>query len=98
MFGLLDWAKIGGGVILGMGLAFGPVYFYGKAVGKTELASELQADRVEILKDGKQVDEKAYAADDASLCALLGGCELPDSEPVEPVRRFGPGRPEAGDE
>lgn len=78
MFGLLDWIKIGSGVLVGAVFISGPVYFYGKSVGRADLVGELQEDRVNILKDGKKIDEKAYVADDASLCALLGGCELPD--------------------
>lgn len=71
---MISWLNLGVGAIVGAALAFGPVFFYGKSVGKTDLVTQLQEDRARIVKDGKQVDEKAYSSDDAGLCSLLGGC------------------------
>ena len=79
MLGLFDWIKVASGVVVGAILAIGPVYFYGKSVGKTEVVSELKDDRIDILKDGKKIDEEVFNSDDAALCAILGGCELPDN-------------------
>ena len=99
MFGLLDWLKIGSGAVAGAVLAFGPVYFYGKSVGQAEVVSELKDDRIDVLKDGKKIDEEVFNSDDAALCSLLGGCELPDDGKADgTVRRIGPDRPEAGDQ
>ena len=98
MFGLFDWIKIGSGVIVGAALISGPVYFYGKSVGKAEVVSELKDDRIDVLKDGKKVDEEVFNSDDAALCAILGGCLSDNSEPDEPLRRVGPDRPEAGNQ
>jgi hypothetical protein len=75
---MLNWLNIGIGALVGGLLAFGPVYFYGKSVGKSDLIAQLQEDRARIVKDGKQVDESVYTSDDASLCILLGGCGVPD--------------------
>ncbi len=71
---MLNWLNLAVGALAGVLLMFGPVYFYGKSVGKADLVTQLQEDRAEIVKDGKQVDENVYSADDAMLCSLLGGC------------------------
>jgi len=43
--------------------------------GKQGVLAKLQSDRVEVLKDGKAVDEKVLSADDATLtCLLLDNC------------------------
>lgn len=80
MFGLFDWLKIGGGIVIGAALMSGPVYFYGKAVGRANVVSEMKDDRITILKDGKKIDEDVLASDDAALCGFLGGC-LPVDKP-----------------
>lgn len=71
---MINWLNLGVGALVGAALSFGPVFFYGKSVGKADLVAQLQEDRAKIVKDGKQVDEKAYSSDDAGLCILLGGC------------------------
>jgi len=73
---MLQWLNIGIGATVGALLMFGPVYFYGKSVGKADLVAQLQEDRARVVKDGKQVDEKVYASDTATLCHLLGGCSM----------------------
>lgn len=61
------------GVIAAL-LTFSHIYAinYGKGV----ILSQLSSDRIKVLKDGQEVDKEVLAADDAGLCALLGGCEL----------------------
>ena len=76
---MLLWLNLGIGAAVGALLMFGPVYFYGKSVGKADLVAQLQEDRARIIKDGKQVDERVYTSDDSSLCLLLGGCVMPDA-------------------
>jgi len=78
---MLQWLNLGIGAAVGALLMFGPVYFYGKSVGKADLVAQLQEDRARIIKDGKQVDEKVYSADDATLCVVLGGCLSDTPEP-----------------
>lgn len=73
----MTW-KIAIGVVIGVILAYLPFVNYGKSLGRAGLIQELQEDRAKILKDGKQVDETVYSADDSALCSLLGGCGVPD--------------------
>jgi hypothetical protein len=82
---MLSWLNIGIGATLGALLAFGPAFFYGKSVGKADLVVSLQEDRAKIVKDGKQIDESVYSADDSSLCVLLGGCLSNDAESHKPM-------------
>lgn len=44
--------------------------------GKDAVVQKLQADRVEILKDGKSIDENVLSTDDDGLvCLLLDNCK-----------------------
>jgi hypothetical protein len=44
--------------------------------GKDAVVQKLQQDRVEILKDGKSIDENVLSSDDDGLiCLLLDNCE-----------------------
>jgi hypothetical protein len=52
--------------------------------GKDSVTSKLQEQKVEVLKDGKKIDENVLAADDDSLVCLLIDCA---SDPA--VRRSG---------
>lgn len=79
IFGALEWAKLGGAAFVGAALAYLPVVTYGKALGRAQVVQQLQEDRVTILKDGKEIDEEVYTADDVYLCQLLGGCGVSDS-------------------
>lgn len=75
---LFTWWKLAAGIAVGIALAYLPFVNYGKSLGRAGLVQELQEDRAKILKNGREVDETAYTADDAALCGLLGGC-LPDN-------------------
>jgi hypothetical protein len=77
---MLDWLKLCVGALAGAGIAFAAGYMVGNSHGRQSILQSLQSDRVTILKDGKQIDEKAIAADDTALCDLLGGCVVPDSQ------------------
>lgn len=68
------------GALAASGIAFLVGYGFGYSGGRSDVYADLQASRVKILKDGKNIDAKALAADDRGLCAMLGGCELPDGE------------------
>lgn len=57
-------------------LTFSHIYVYN--AGKSAVRAQLAEARVQILKDGKEIDAEVLAADDAELCRLLGGCVLPD--------------------
>jgi hypothetical protein len=78
MFGLTSWLKIGLGALAGASLAFAAGYLNGRSDGKESVLADLKDDRITILEDGKKIDAEALTADDPGLCALLGGCELPD--------------------
>ena len=69
--------KAVGGILAVLAVA-GAIYVKGRVDGRGGLLDDLAADRITILKDGKEIDDEVLAADDAVLCALLGGCELPD--------------------
>lgn len=56
----------------------GGIYLVGHHEGRLSVLDGLKDQRITILKDGKQIDEKVLGADDSALCSLLGGCELPD--------------------
>ncbi|MDJ1465647.1 hypothetical protein [Nitratireductor sp. GZWM139] len=64
--------------VLAVSVMVGGIYLYGHQRGAASVLQRLQSDRITILKDGRKIDEEALGADDTVLCALLGGCELPD--------------------
>lgn len=44
--------------------------------GKQSVVTKLQEDKIQVLKDGKKVDENVLSADDDSLvCLLLDNCK-----------------------
>ena len=65
-------------VVVGASVIVTLIYSYGHQRGAASVLQRLQSDRITILKDGRKIDEEALGADDIGLCALLGGCELPD--------------------
>ena len=76
------------GLVVGAAALAG-VYAYGKHEGRMAVLTQLRDDRIQILKDGKEIDDEALRADDDALCALLGGCELPEHGADQPMRRSG---------
>src|SRR5690606_7695502 len=75
MFGLAvgTWIRIAAVFAMIAGLAWSHTAAY--RAGKSTVLTKLQNDRITILQDGRKIDEEALNADDAGLCALLGGCE-----------------------
>ncbi|MGE0845934.1 MAG: hypothetical protein AB7L41_06670 [Flavobacteriaceae bacterium] len=69
-------------LLLAAGLTLGGAYLKGRHDGRAAVLAALQSDRVRILKDGKEIDEKVLGADDSALCGLLGGC-LPDDREAD---------------
>lgn len=84
MFGLFDWVKIGGGVIVGATLAYGPAYLHGKSAGKQEAAVASLSKSVEVLRERNVIDEKVSAFTAADLCRSYG---LSDADLRECMRR-----------
>lgn len=65
--------------LLAVGLALGAIYIKGRSDGRANVLERLAAERVTILKDGKAIDDATDLLDDDGLCAVLGGCGLPDT-------------------
>lgn len=59
------------GIVVAL-LTFTHLYAYNK--GKGVILARLTTDRIRVLKDGQEIDKQVLAADDVSLCAMLGGC------------------------
>lgn len=74
MFGISYLKLAAAGVVIAL-LTFTHIYVYMQ--GKQAVLDKLAADRITILKDGKEIDNEVLSADDDALCRLLGGC-LPD--------------------
>lgn len=85
MLGLLDAIKVGGGVVLGVGIATGPVYLYGKSAGRNEAATAALQKSVDVLRERGKIDETISRSDIFAMCGLLG---LPDDERAECLRRL----------
>jgi hypothetical protein len=85
MFGLFNWLKIGGVAVLGALTAAGPVYLYGKSVGRQQAAVAALETSVEILRERNEIDDKISAADAAALCGDFG---LSDADKDECMRRL----------
>lgn len=66
------------GAVLVIGLALGGLYLKGRSDGRANVLGQLAAERVTILKDGKAIDDATDLLDDDGLCAVLGGCGVPD--------------------
>lgn len=66
------------GALTFTGVIAGSAYLKGRADARTAIAARLQNDRITILQDGQEIDDEVLGADDDALCALLGGCGLPE--------------------
>lgn len=79
MFNLLGfgaWLRIGAcAAVLAL---LGWSHFTAYQRGREAVLSQLQDDRITVLKDGARIDNEALTADDDNLCRLLGGCSVPD--------------------
>lgn len=67
------YAAIGVAILAGLST----LYYWGYSAGKQQVVERLQNDRITILRDGKKVDEKVFAADDDALYCMLVEC-VPD--------------------
>lgn len=75
---VIGWLLSPAGKVLGgaiaVAAALGAVWLHGAAHGRASVVSRLAEDRITLLKDGREIDHEVLGADDAGLCALLGGC------------------------
>lgn len=69
------------GIVIALILMGAGLYYKGRVDKESELAGKLADTRITVLKDGRKIDDEILAADDVDLCAVLGGCVVPD-EPV----------------
>ena len=77
--------KLALGALAASGVAFLAGYGFGYSGCRSDVYADLQANRVKILKDGKNIDAKALAADDPGLCALcLAGASCQTAKVGEP--------------
>lgn len=68
-----------GAIMLAIVAALSTSHYYAYSAGKQSIVAKLQSDRIEILKDGKRIDEEVLAADDDTLYCMLTEC-LPDNK------------------
>lgn len=71
---MLQYLRLAVVALVGITIGFVAGHIHGSNATSAAIQSKLANDRVTILKDGKQIDEKAFTADDSVLCAMLGGC------------------------
>lgn len=51
-------------------------YFKGQWDNDASWRERLASDRIQILKDGKNISQEVANADDDALCGILGGCDV----------------------
>lgn len=68
------------GAILAVAAVSGAIYLVGHADGRQRVLDRLASDRVQVFRDGKQIDAKILGAGDDYLCAVLGGCLPVDAQ------------------
>lgn len=66
------------GALLAVGVLLGGIYILGRHAGRDAVLSTLANDKVTILKEGRAIDHAADLLDDSGLCAVLGGCSMPE--------------------
>ena len=95
MFGLLDYLKIGGGVIVGALVAGFIAHSVGVSDGKKQASSAALAATVKYYQDKGVIKDEVDAADAAALCADYG---LPDDELPKCVRGVREATAQSGNE
>ena len=87
MFGILDYLKIGAGLVLGAVLVFCPARWIGQGEGKQMAVTAALSKSVTLLRERNVVNDQVSTADASSLCADFG---LSDDDQAECVRRLQP--------
>jgi hypothetical protein len=70
-------AYLYGGLALALLAALSASHLWAYQSGKQAVLARLKDDRIRILKDGAEIDDKVLAADDDGLLCLLTEC-LPE--------------------
>ena len=86
-FGILDYLKIGAGLVLGAALVFYPARWIGQGEGKQMAAAAALSKSVTLLRERNVVNDQVSTADASALCADFG---LSDDDKAECVRRLQP--------
>ncbi|SPL64398.1 hypothetical protein [Ochrobactrum soli] len=84
MFGLLEYLKIGVGIVVGALVASFVAHSMGVSDGKKQASADALAATVKYYQDKGVIKDEVDTADAAALCADYG---LPDDELPECVRR-----------
>jgi hypothetical protein len=71
---VFSFIKLVVGGLIALSFALGIGFVYGVKHQKAAFAAQVAEGKIQVLKEGKAVDEKVYNADDSTLCDLLGGC------------------------
>lgn len=82
---MLNYLNLGVGGVLGALVVTVPVYLYGKAEGRRQVAIEALEVTVEVLTKRREINNEINSADASDLCSYLG---LSDSDVEECVRRL----------
>lgn len=82
---MLNYLNLGVGGVLGALVVTVPVYLYGKAEGRRQVAIEALEVTVEVLTKRREINNEINSADASDLCSYLG---LSDSDIEECVRRL----------
>lgn len=62
-------------IYAGLAIVTVVVLYLSYTAGKRSVVERLQSDRIEVLRDGRQIDETVFAADDLGLICLLIDCD-----------------------
>jgi len=82
---MLNYLNLGVGGVLGALVVTVPVYLYGKAEGRRQVAIEALEVTVEVLTKRREINNEINSADASDLCSYLG---LSNSDVEECVRRL----------
>lgn len=84
MIGILDAAKIAGGIALGALIAAPTSHYLGKREGRQQAATAALEKTIQHIEAREKTNAEISSADSAALCDHYG---LPDAERIECVRR-----------
>ena len=72
MFGLRQYVYVG--IAVSALLILVGSYIKGRSDGRSSLLEKMQAERIEVIRDGKVITDEILNSSDDDLCAILGGC------------------------
>lgn len=60
--------------VVGALVTIAGIYYTGYRAGAHSVMKGLQDDRIQILRDGREIDKTIDNLDGSGLCSVLGGC------------------------